>query len=186
MGKQGGHLETCCLVCLLGWVASSLCGLHTQGMSSTLGLQLLSMGIFCNNSFCCYLWSTPPSPAELCLFSTNPVTSTSRAGEALKVEGGLGLAALFACTTSACSFEGLGRNVACGCCNTDGGCLGPSLQCLPAFLGRRSSAESNRTQNAWERKRETKLKASELFPCLEPGSPKVEPIVAAQGCFCRR
>ena len=33
---------------------------------------------------------------------------------------------------------------------------------------------------------ETRLGASEPFPCAKPGSAEVEPIVTAQGCFCYR
>lgn len=30
MGEWGGHLEACCLACLLGWVTSSLYGLYAR------------------------------------------------------------------------------------------------------------------------------------------------------------
>lgn len=46
MGEQGGHLEACCLACLLGWVASSLYGLYAPKMNSVPGWRLLSADIF--------------------------------------------------------------------------------------------------------------------------------------------
>ena len=46
MGEWGGHLEACCLACLLGSVASSLYGLHTPKMNNALGSRLLSVDIF--------------------------------------------------------------------------------------------------------------------------------------------
>lgn len=55
---------------------------------------------------------------------------------------------------------------------------------LPVLLGRCSSADPDGKANTWERRRKPKFRASEPFLCAEPGSPKVEPAVTVQGCFC--
>lgn len=45
MGERGGHLEACCLACLLGWLASSLYGLFTPKMNGVLASWLLSVDV---------------------------------------------------------------------------------------------------------------------------------------------
>lgn len=125
------------------------------------------------------------------MFNTGSVTSASSSGEArpLKLEGDARV--LWHCwhtprLPAALRFreETLHAAVAGVTQAADARALPKPV--LAAFLGRCSSAELDRKANAGERRRETKLRASEPFPCADPGSPKVEPVVRAQGRFCRR
>lgn len=125
------------------------------------------------------------------MFNTSSITSASSSGEArpLKLEGDARV--LWHCwhtprLPAALRFreETLHGAVAGVTQAADARAL--PCTALAAFLGRCSSAELDRKANAGERRRETKLRACEPFPCADPGSPKVEPVVRAQGRFCRR
>lgn len=137
-----------------------------------------SLWIYSEITISVVIYGAPCPPQQ----SSARLTPTQPPGQAEPSEAGgtrWGFTALFAHTAAAGCFEVLGRNTARGWCYADVGCSGP-----PSRGSLR--VEPSRKANAWGRRTETKLGASERSPCADPGSPEVEPIVTAQGCFCHR